>query len=108
MTALRTTISIFIAALLNLGIWYLWLPPMNLLAPSFWCFLIIAILIIAAALAFAGYDEEFYTPATIAVIVAIVCLAILIIGSLFGCSFFNAKMHSNLLEVQDTIFILIF
>ena len=104
MRPIKTTILLVCAVLLDLGIWYLWLPPMNLSSPSMWFFFIVAIGIVAGALCIAGYDDEVYLPAGIAGIIAGICALVLIIIPCFSGALFNSKLYSSLLEVENTTF----
>ena len=104
MRPIKTTILLIVAILLDLGIWYLWLPPMNLSSPSMWMFFIVAIGLVAIALAISGYDEECYIPASIAGIMTALCAVVLIIVPCFSGALFNSKVYANLLSVNETTF----
>ena len=104
MSALKTTIFLAIALLLDAFIWYLWLPPMNFASPSFWWFVIVAAGIVAAALFIAGYEDDVIAPAGITAAIAAVGFLFFIIGACAGGTFFNSKAYANLLQVEDTTF----
>ena len=104
MRPVKTTILLIVALILDYGIWYLWLPPMNLSSPSMWLFFIVAIGLIALALLIAGLDDEVFLPSGITGIIAGICLLILIIVPCFSGAMFNSKVYANLLTVEDTTF----
>lgn len=108
MRPIKTTLLLILAVLLDLGVWYVWQPPMNLSSPSMWFFFAVEIGIVAVALLVAGYnywDDEFYgLPAGIAGIIAGICILVLIIVPCFSGALFNSKVYANLLTVEDTAF----
>ena len=104
MNGIKTTICIIIAILLDLLMWYLWQPPMNFSSPSFWWFVILAVGIVSLAFAIAGYFDDVLLPAGITGAIAGIALIIWLIGACFSGGLFNAKLMSNLLDVETTTF----
>ena len=104
MNFLKTAICLVVAVLIIGLIFYLWLPPINLTSPAFWSFAITSGIILTIALAIAGMEDEEFRPAYATGISAIICLVVLIIGSIVGSSAFQAKTYYNRLDVETTKF----
>ena len=104
MKVLKFFIAFVIATLVNWGLAYLLLPPMNFSAPSFWWFMLLAALVCAAAFGIAGWYDEEFVPAFISLGAAALALIILTIGGCIGAKMFNSKAYANLLNVSNTTF----
>lgn len=104
MRIVRDAIALLISALIIWGIYYLWLPPVNLASPAFWFFLIVAFVIIAAALFIAGWFEEEFHEAIISACLAVVCVLVLSIGAIVGSPMCNSNAYYTRLSVADTTF----
>ena len=122
----KCIISVVISLLIIGGIYYFYLPPVNIFAEDFWGFLVISSFIVSIPLAlvlssettwFPGYGGEQRVKENkqiklkmgkktvkIIVIAAALPIAVLILGGIFSSAFFNAKAYSDIITVQTGVF----
>ena len=122
----KCIISIIISLLIIGGIYYFYLPPVNIFAEDFWGFLVISSFIVSVPLAlvlssettwFPGYGGEKRVKENkqiklkmgkktvkIIVIAAALPIAVLILGGIFSSAFFNAKAYSDIITVETGVF----
>ena len=95
-------VSYIICALLSYGIFYLFCPAINFMAPGFWVYLIIVLLLFCGvSFSIRTFKDEDEGPTTVIGIITGVGSAILVVimlfAALFGSHLFRAKDYANLI-----------
>jgi len=121
----KTSTKIVIALLITLvfaGIFfYIALPAINIFDQSFWFFMLLNAVCFCVALSLLGLKDnkaekssakgkkrflnlKGNTPMKVGIIVAIVPVAVLVIGNIASSTFFNAARYSNIIVVPEAVF----
>ena len=122
---LRLAGGVLVATLLSFGLFYLMLPPINIYSRSFWFFLMLVMIIYGAVLGafnmgrkkqkesaqvnFRGKKRSVSFVKNSRVSLIYTCLipvplAVIILGSLFSSTMFNAQSYASVINVKDEVF----
>ncbi len=130
--ALRLAIGIAVATLISFILFYIYLPPINPCSKSFWLFLTAVLAIYGLAIGVFNINWSFFirrrsgtvrrskteTPtqkglrdyithtrfARIYAILIPVPIAVLILGSVFSSTVFNARKYASVIDVNEEVF----
>ena len=100
--------------------YYVMLPPVNIFATEFWGFLTLAIIVIGLPLLFINkkgdaviitkskkkpFKANMKSKSTIIfVILALIPIAVIVLGGIFSSAFFNARSYSEIINVEERVF----
>lgn len=105
MRFVKYSLALLFTALLGWGIFLLWLPPVSLASPSFWGYIIT---IVSVAIIFLAITERLgddrLVATNITTLIALLCVAVLLLGLLFSSAMFNAKKYHSRLSITNTTF----
>ena len=116
--SLRTKVilSVVFGILVSSVLFYIFLPPLNPMAESFWIYL--TVVIAAFALPFLNlgttnvqkrtnnriFNHEKVTVNKWAIIAICIPIAVLLIGSIISSTFFNARRYASIIDVKESDF----
>lgn len=113
----KIILSLILGIVSALVLFYIFLPPINLLSESFWLYL--TAVIVAFALPFINFGSGYVSVTNIGgkikkrysgasnkwVIIAItIPVLVLIVGSFISSEVFNAKRYANIIEIKESDF----
>ncbi|MBO7740471.1 MAG: hypothetical protein J6S34_03015, partial [Clostridia bacterium] len=122
---LRIVGGFVVATLLNLLLFYVMLPPINIYSKGFWFFLMLVLIIYGAVMGAFNLGKKKRTEsanfhfkgqshtvsfvrnnrfALIYTLIIPIPLLVIILGSLFSSTLFNATSYADVIEVKEEVF----
>ena len=108
-----------VASLIALALaYYVMLPPLNVFATEFWGFLTLSIAVIGIPLLLINKKDQIVVvkkgskykanlkdkPTKILIIVALIPIAVIVLGGILSSTFFNATRYASIISVEERVF----
>jgi hypothetical protein len=112
--SVRALLAAVITIIISAGMFYIWLPAINIYNQEFWLFVLFAIIIFSLSYALLGLKgahnakvgKETFKKRGVKIFIAAICLPIvvLLVGNILSSTFFNAAKYSQIIEVKEAVF----